>query len=156
MKYFSKRLGELGSEYKGKDKLQLLKEAGKCGICNRRPGDDFLFGPTHYLKKKIRFTVTLQVHIVDGATVGNPRVVLCSGCHMSYHLFYRLNEDASMGSHKLSETVYVRCRRCRDLVSEAGHCRCCRKCNRSPNWCRCKSKKRKRGKKKCRRSARRR
>lgn len=138
MKYFKKRLGEISNEYKGRDKQEIINAAGQCSLCRKKPGDEALVGPTHYLKKKIRITVSLHVHMVDGATIGDKRVVLCSACHMSWHLLGRLNEDAQMGNKRLGQTVYSRCKRCDELS-----CRCCLKCKKSPKRCTCATKKRK-------------
>ena len=137
MSYFKNRMRELDREYKGKDKQIRIESAGECAMCGRKVGAKFLFGPTHYLKNKIKFKVGLDIHVVDGATMGENKVVLCDGCHMSYHLFNRLEEHAKIGTKTLGETLYKRCKRCGELRG-TGHksCRCCPKCNRGPGKCR--------------------
>jgi hypothetical protein len=139
--YFKTRIKELDMEYSGRDREHLIREAGKCAICDRTAGEQFVFGPTHYLKQKIRFKVGLDVHVIDGATMSQNKVVLCDGCHMGYHLFNRLDEEAELGK-KLKDTLYARCKKCRELVSQMPpYCRCCEDCSRAPDRCLCEWKK---------------
>ena len=136
MTYFKTRIRELQREYKRRDARELIDAAGKCAMCGRKSGDRFLFGPTNYLKKRISFKVSMQVHIVDGAAVGDNRVVLCSGCHMSYHLFWRLSEGAELGNVRLDKGLYKRCTKCRELKGGSGNgCRCCHRCKKAPGKC---------------------
>ena len=133
MTYFRTRMKLLRQEYKAKDRRQIIKDAGKCSMCERVHGDDFLFGPTHYIKKRIRFKVRLDVHVIEGMPKPNNRIVICDGCHISYHLFNRLEEEAEFGNTKLSENVYERCEKCKELT-----CMCCKKCGIHTKSCGCK------------------
>lgn len=134
MSYFRNRMRQLRSEYVSADRSKLIKAAGgKCSLCSRRAGDEFIFGPTHYLKKRLKFRVYIDVHVIEGWRSWAP-VVMCCACHMSYHLFNRLSEDAKFGSKSMSETVYKRCRTCGEL-----NCMCCPKCRRHTKWCRCRA-----------------
>lgn len=137
MSYFKTRIRQLRQEYRKKDRDAIIAAAGKCQMCERKDGDVFLFGPTHYLKKKIRFTVRLDIHVLD--STGGPKsyIVICDGCHCSYHLFNRLSEAAEFGTKKLSDTLYKRCSSCRELS-----CMCCKNCEMPKKWCSCKRKKR--------------
>lgn len=134
MSYFRTRMRQLRSEYLESDRGDVIAAAGsECSICHRKKGDEFLFGPTNYLKKKIRFLVYIDIHVIEGGQHGRNTVVMCNGCHMSYHLFTRLTEEAEMGE-PLSKTVYPRCRGCSELKAA---CMCCTRCNRASKWCRC-------------------
>jgi len=133
MSYFRRRMRMLRSEYTRPDRLAIIAAAGnKCSMCDRVDGDVFDFGPTAYLKKKIRFRFYIDIHVIEGSSFSNRNVVACSGCHMSYHLFNRLAEDAEFGGKKVSDVLYRRCSKCRELT-----CRCCRTCKRAPKWCAC-------------------
>lgn len=145
MSYFKNRMNTLRDEYKKSDKSSFLAAAGgvcPMPMCRRQTGDEYTFGPTRYLKKRIKFRVTMHVHVIDGAIVGGDKTVMCSGCHMSYHHFNRLSEEAEMGGKQLGKVVYRRCPRCNDLIgkdSKTGErtCNCCEKCSRAPKWCAC-------------------
>lgn len=139
MIYFKRRMRMLRSEYTKTDRVAIITAAGaRCPLCDRVEGDIFMFGPTAYLKKKIRFKVYLDIHVIEDSALANRNVVMCNGCHMSYHLFNRLAEDAEFGV-PIDSTIYKRCRRCNDLVGK-GSCRCCKKCGKAPKWCPCKKK----------------
>ena len=100
--YFKERFKLLNKEYKGKDKTEIFLRAGnKCSLCGSGPGDVSVFGPTHYLRKKIKFKTSLQVHIIEGLREDVVKVVLCSCCHLSYHLFNRLERGADFGGAKI-------------------------------------------------------
>lgn len=136
MVYFKRRMRMLRSEYTRTDRKAIIAAAGsKCPLCDRKEGDEFMFGPTAYLKKRIRFKVYLDIHVIEGSSFLNRNVVMCNGCHMSYHLFNRLAEDAEFGI-RIDKTIYRRCSRCNDLVRGAA-CRCCGKCGKAPKWCEC-------------------
>lgn len=137
MRYFKSKLRAISREYMKRDRDLIIAQAGgKCTMCERKHGDMFLFGPTNYLKQQIRFAVRMDIHVIDSSISGKKLVVLCSGCHLSYHLFNRLSEGASLGDKKLSDTLYQRCRRCKEL-----NCLCCKKCNRLAKWCLCAARK---------------
>lgn len=134
MRYFKSKMSILRREYKHKDRAEIIAAAGgECPICHREEGDIFVFGPTNYLKQQIKFRVRLDIHVIGGSTVGITPVVMCDGCHISYHLFNRLGEDAFMGNKKLSDTLYKRCPKCKEL-----NCTCCKKCGRMKKWCKCR------------------
>ena len=134
MKYFKSKLRALRNEYKKKDRAQVIAAAGgKCPMCHRRAGGIYIFGPTHYLKQKIKFKVELDIHVIESAIQGTHPVVMCNGCHLSYHLFNRLSEDAKMGNKRLSQTLYKRCPKCKEL-----RCMCCKKCGKLKKWCKCR------------------
>jgi len=137
MIYFRSKLRELTRECSGKERATLIDDAPiKCQMCDRKVGDTFMFGPTRYLKRRIKFHVAMDVHVVDGFHDGDNKVVICNGCHISYHWLNRLQESAELGGKKLSDTIYKRCRKCREL-----NCMCCPKCRRSPRKCSCGGKK---------------
>jgi hypothetical protein len=133
MRYLKGKLRAIGREYMKKDREQIIAASGnKCTICSRKNGDEFLFGPTNYLKQQIKFKVCIEIHVIDGSNNGRHLIVLCSGCHLSYHLFNRLSESADMGGQKLSQTLYKRCDICKELS-----CMCCKTCGQLPKWCAC-------------------
>ena len=104
--YIKNKIRALRGEYKGKDYKEIISNAGgKCSICRREDGDTYLFGPTLYLKKQIQFRVKIGIHVVrmESSTYN---VLMCDGCHCSYHLFNRLGKAAKFGRKKLSATVY--------------------------------------------------
>lgn len=137
MRYFKSKLSAISREYTKRDRAAIIAAAGnKCTMCDRKHGDEFLFGPTNYLKQQIRFKVYMDIHVIESSMLGRKLVVLCSGCHLSYHLFNRLSESADMGGQRLSNTLYKRCPRCSEL-----NCMCCKKCERLPKWCLCSSRK---------------
>jgi hypothetical protein len=130
--YFNTRLKQLRQEYKGTDKKKLVAAAGgKCQMCDRKNGDEFLFGPTHYLKRRLKFKVNIHIHVIKTAST-TYNMVICDGCHMSYHLFNRLNEEAQFGNLSLSQTTYKRCRKCKEMA-----CMCCAGCDKPKKWCEC-------------------
>lgn len=134
MVYFRNRMRQLRGEYTSADRQKLIQDAGgRCSLCKRQKGDDFSFGPTNYLKRRLLFKVYIDVHVIEGGPSGKATVVMCCGCHMSYHLFNRLSEDAEMGV-PLSDTVYERCNKCGELESS---CMCCGRCGKAAKWCRC-------------------
>lgn len=133
MRYFKSKLRAISREYTKKDRDAIIAAAGnKCPMCGRKNGDIFLFGPTNYLKQQIKFVVKMDIHVIDSSVMGQKLVVLCSGCHLSYHLFNRLGEEAMMGDRKLGDTLYRRCDRCQEL-----NCMCCKKCRKLMKWCAC-------------------
>lgn len=135
MRYLKSKLKAISREYTRKDREAIIAAAGpKCPMCGRKNGDTFLFGPTNYLKQQIKFVVKMDIHVIEGGNIGQRLVVICNGCHLSYHLFNRLGEDASMGDKKLSDTLYQRCSKCKEL-----NCMCCPKCGKLMKWCECKS-----------------
>jgi hypothetical protein len=141
MIYFKTKIKTLRWEYNGKDRKSIIAKSGnKCSMCGRIPGDVFMFGPTHYIRKKIRFKVRMDVHIIEGMPGDKNKIVLCDGCHMSYHWFNRLSEDAEFGNKKLNETLYDRCETCKELS-----CMCCKKCSNPIKYCQCKPIKRTNG-----------
>lgn len=141
MVYFKRRMRMLRSEYTKADRREVIAAAGnKCPLCDRVEGDIFMFGPTAYLKKKIRFRVYIDIHVIESSSFSNRNVVMCNGCHISYHMFNRLSEDAEFGV-RIDKTVYKRCGKCAELM-RSGSCRCCGKCNKAPKWCLCKPKRR--------------
>jgi len=149
MSYFKSKLKAIGREYIRRDRDTVISAAGgKCTMCGRKAGDYFTFGPTNYLKQQIKFKVNIDIHVIDGSGMGRQLIVICSGCHLSYHLFNRLSENADMGGKRLSDTLYKRCTKCREL-----NCMCCKGCGNLPKWCICGNRKTKvikgRMKKKC-------
>lgn len=140
MTYFRNRMRQLRGEYTRPDRQQIIDAAGgRCVLCKRKKGDDFSFGPTNYLKRRLLFKVYIDIHTIDGGPMGSSKIVMCCGCHMSYHLFNRLSEDAEMGV-PLSKTVYERCKICSELTES---CMCCKTCGKASKWCRCTPGKRK-------------
>ena len=139
MRYIRSKLKAISREYTRRDRDEIIASAGgRCTMetCRLKPGEWFVFGPTNYLKQQIRFKVNMDIHVIDSSSVGRRLVVICSGCHLSYHLFNRLSEGADMGGKKLSDTLYKRCERCKEL-----NCMCCKKCGKLPKWCACDKKK---------------
>lgn len=134
VKYFRSKMYALHREYKKKDRNEIISAAGnQCPMCGRSEGDSYTFGPTHYLKRQLVFRVMMDVHVIDSSVHGQKTVVMCNGCHLSYHLFNRLSEDARMGDKKLSDTLYKRCPKCKEL-----RCMCCKKCGKLKKWCKCR------------------
>ena len=104
--YIQGKIKSLRNEYRKKDGPKILKAAGhKCSICGKKDGEIYVFGPTHYLKKQISFKVKIHIHAiyVEGEILP---VVLCDGCHLSYHLFNRLDRHANFGGKTLKKTIY--------------------------------------------------
>jgi hypothetical protein len=133
MSYFKNRMRQLRGEYVANDRQAIIMAAGsKCAICGRVKGDEYTFGPTHYLKKKLLFKVYIDIHVIEGSVAAGKNVVLCCGCHMGYHLFNRLSEDADFGNQLVSETSFKRCKKCAELT-----CMCCDRCGKASKWCRC-------------------
>jgi hypothetical protein len=103
--YFKSKIKALQAEYTDADRVEVIKgKGGRCELCGRREGDIALFGPTHYIKKRIKFKVHIHVHkiISDGVV---HKVVLCSFCHASYHLFNRLDSDALFGNRTIGQVA---------------------------------------------------
>ena len=97
MLYFKGKIRDLRNEYTGSDAKAIVKsKGGKCELCGRKKGDEYVFGPTHYIKKKILFKVDIHIHkiISDGEVY---KVVICGGCHASYHLWTKLDGAATFG-----------------------------------------------------------
>lgn len=133
MRYFKGKLKAISREYTKRDRDSVIAAAGGvCPMCDRKDGDIFIFGPTNYLKQQIKFYVRMDIHVIEGGGMGSKLVVICSGCHLSYHLFNRLGEEAVMGDKKLGETLYKRCAQCKEL-----NCMCCNKCEKLMKWCSC-------------------
>jgi hypothetical protein len=135
MRYFKSKLSAISREYTKRDREAIIASVGnKCPMCDRKNGDIFLFGPTNYLKQQIKFKVRMDIHVISNSSMGQRLVVICNGCHLSYHLFNRLSEGADMGGRRLSDTLYKRCANCKELS-----CMCCESCGKLPKWCACKS-----------------
>ena len=132
MAYLKEKIRALRSEYTRPDRHDIIKSAKKCAICSRKAGAIYIFGPTNYIKERLKFKIYLDVHTINGGGLGPREVVLCTACHLNFHLFNRLSERAEFGK-RLSKTIYKRCKVCGELV-----CRCCLKCGKSPKWCKCK------------------
>ena len=101
MDYFKGKIRELRVEYTDLDKADIIKnKGGRCEMCGRKKGDVAVLGPSHYVKKQIVFKVQIHVHkiISDGTKYG---IVICDACHVSYHLFNRLDPDAMFGTKSL-------------------------------------------------------
>ncbi len=103
MHYFRSKIKALREEYAEPDKAEVIKaKGGKCELCGRKTGDTYVFGPTHYIKRKVLFKVNVHVHkIKSGGHVH--KVVICDGCHLSYHLFTRLDPDAVFGGRTIKD-----------------------------------------------------
>lgn len=135
MVYFRNRMRQLRGEYTAPDRQKIIDDAGgRCVLCKRKKGDGFAFGPTNYLKRRLLFKVYIDIHVIEGGPIKSHTVVMCCGCHMGYHLFNRLSEDAEMGV-PLSKTVYQRCKICGELRES---CMCCQRCGKAAKWCRCR------------------
>ena len=141
MAYFKRRMRMLRAEYTRADRTKVIAAAGnECSMCERRSGDIFEFGPTHYLKKKIRFKVYIDVHVIEGGPMAGKPVVLCGGCHVSYHLLNRLSEDAEFGGTTISKTIYRRCPKCNEMPTRRRGtmaCMCCKRHNVPRKDCGC-------------------
>jgi hypothetical protein len=137
MSYFRERMRLLRGEYTAKDRDTVISAAGgRCSLCGRKSGDEAIFGPTNYLKKRLRFWVYIDIHVIEGGESNRKNVIMCNFCHITYHLWNRLSESADFGGKSADQTVYQRCRKCQELS-----CRCCKKCKKAPKWCTCKKKK---------------
>lgn len=102
MQYFKSKIKALRGEYTEPDKARLIKEKdGRCELCQRKAGDPAIFGPTHYIKKKILFEVQIGIHKIRSHGVTH-KVVLCDFCHLGYHLYGRLDPDAMFGNLSVS------------------------------------------------------
>lgn len=105
MSYFKGKVNTLRMEYDNPDKVEIIKsKGGKCELCGRVEGDTYIFGPTHYIKKHVKFKVHIHIHVIKAEGVIH-KVVTCDGCHLSYHLFNRLDHDALFGSKTLKDTL---------------------------------------------------
>ena len=97
MAYFRKKIKILREEYTDADRVEIIKSKGcKCELCGREDGATYLFGPTHYIKLRVKFHVKIHIHKIRYHDVVH-KVIICDGCHLSYHLFNRLDMDASFG-----------------------------------------------------------
>ena len=133
MKYFQSKLSAIRREYRRRDRDQIIHAAGnKCSVCGRKPGEEVLFGPTQYIKRRVRFKVKMDIHVIEGGGKKPINVTICDGCHLSYHLFNRLHEDAEFGPKRLKDTLYKRCKKCGELS-----CSCCHRCGKPSKRCNC-------------------
>jgi hypothetical protein len=108
MSYLRDKIIALRKEYSEDDKASIIEsKGGRCELCGRKEGDKYIFGPTHYIKKHVILRVHIHIHkLIDGA--GNmQKVCICCGCHASYHLFNRLDNDAVFGDRKVHGNEYV-------------------------------------------------
>lgn len=97
MGYFKSKIKALREEYIDADKIEIIKsKGGRCELCGRKEGDKYVFGPTHYIKKRVLFKVHIHIHKIKSHG-DTHTVVICDGCHLSYHLFNRLDSDAKFG-----------------------------------------------------------
>lgn len=105
MSYFKSKVKALRHEYTDADRVEIVKSKdSKCELCGRKNGDKYVFGPTHYVKKKILFKVNIHIHKIK--TNGHiQKVVICDGCHLSYHLFNRLDSDALFGGKTIKSVA---------------------------------------------------
>ena len=98
MGYFRSKIKALREEYTDADKVEIIKgHGGKCQLCNAKEGDFKIFGPTHYIKKRVKFKVHIHIHKIKSNGEVH-KVTICDCCHLSYHLFNRLDVDAVFGS----------------------------------------------------------
>lgn len=103
MGYFKSKIKALREEYTDADKVEIIKSKnGRCELCGRKDGAPYLFGPTHYIKKKILFKVHIHIHKIKSHGLVH-KVVICDGCHLSYHLFNRLDPDAIFGKDTVKD-----------------------------------------------------
>ena len=104
--YFKRKIKALREEYTDADKVEIIKSKnGKCELCDRIDGDPYSFGPTHYIKYRILFKVHIHIHKIKSHGEVQ-KVCICDGCHLSYHLFNRLDSDASFGDKIVGEVAY--------------------------------------------------
>ena len=104
--YLKKKMRALRNECTGAElKAAILQHGNKCLMCGRTDGERYVFGPTKYVKSKLSFKVKIHIHMIksDGTRYAMP---ICCGCHLSYHLFNRLDSDAMFGNKSLTQTVY--------------------------------------------------
>lgn len=101
MGYFKSKIKALREEYTEADKVEIVRShGGKCQLCNAKEGDTYIFGPTHYIKKRVKFKVHIHIHKIKSHGDVH-KVVICDGCHLSYHLFNRLDVDAQFGNRTI-------------------------------------------------------
>ena len=105
MQYFKTKVKELRTEYKEKDAKAIVRsKGGKCELCGRRTGEVSVFGPTHYVRRRIVFRVKVHIHkIKAGGHIS--KVVICDSCHLCYHLFARLDPDAVFGDKTIRQVA---------------------------------------------------
>ena len=105
MSYFRSKVAALRKEYSNPDKVSIVhSKGGKCELCGRKEGDKYVFGPTHYIKKHIVFKVHIHIHVIKSGE-DTHKVCVCDGCHLSYHLFNRLDHDAMFGNRTIKNTL---------------------------------------------------
>lgn len=103
--YFKNKLKILREEYTEPDRATIIVAKGsKCEICGRRKGDAAVFGPSHYLQHKILFKVDIDVHkmMTESDTC---LCVLCTACHLGYHLYNRLEPEAQFGGRTMQSVT---------------------------------------------------
>ena len=106
MGYFKGKIKALREEYTEADKVEIIRaKGGKCELCGRKDGDSYTFGPTHYIKKRIKFNVHIHIHKIKSHDETH-KIVICCGCHTNYHLFTRLDPDAYFGGVKIGDSIY--------------------------------------------------
>jgi len=103
--YFKSKIQALRNEYTDADKIEIIKaKDGKCELCGRKEGDLAVFGPSHYIKKRIKFKVHIHIHkIVSHGDIH--KIVVCDFCHTSYHLYSRLDPDALFGNKTIRQVA---------------------------------------------------
>ena len=103
--YFKNKLKILREEYTEPDRAAIIAaKGGKCEICGRRKGDAAVFGPSHYIQKKILFKVDIDVHKMKTED-DKALVCLCNCCHLSLHLFNKLEPEALFGGRTMQSVT---------------------------------------------------
>ena len=105
MSYFKSKVSVLRNEYTKSDRKQIIAErGGKCEFCGRREGEKSVFGPTHYIKRHIIFKTHIHLHVFVSHGITH-KICICDSCHLGYHLFNRLDEDAYLGNIRVGDCL---------------------------------------------------
>jgi hypothetical protein len=104
MSYFKGKVTALRNEYTDPDKKQVIAQrGGKCELCGKEDGEKAVFGPTHYIKRHIIFKTHIHIHVI--AYHGQiHKICICDSCHLGYHLFNRLDQDAYLGNRRIGDS----------------------------------------------------
>lgn len=103
--YLKKKIRALGSECTSEEyKVATMSSSGKCVMCGRESGDKYTFGPTKYVKSKLSFRVKIHGHVIKSEG-SRHTIAMCCGCHLSYHLFNRLDPEADFGGLGIGEVA---------------------------------------------------
>lgn len=108
LEYIKKRLNLMRKEGNDKANKQKIDKNTRCSLCGKKYGDKCTFGPTNYLKYAITFFVSIHFHRIVDLVTKKIYIPICDGCHLSYHLFERLEDIAEFGNLKKGDVQNIK------------------------------------------------